>query len=144
MHKACWSKLMSWFSMKFPNSSQLLRAIACKMIHPVIKICQTWVYSIFHKYHGHGMSAKLANGKTLLLNFWKLLGIFRNFPEIYCHCNEIRITILPINQVWKHIYIYIYIYIYTYIYIYIYMYGVCPAQSLLFLNKEECHINSSS
>ncbi len=62
------------------------------------------------------------------LHFQKILESFQKFTgkclplcNPSCHCNEMGITILPINQVWKHIN------------------RVCSAQSLPFVNEDECH-----
>lgn len=59
MHMACWSKLMSWFSVKLSYSSQLLNILSsCEPSHAKwsIQLSKSVRHTcIFHKYLWHGM-----------------------------------------------------------------------------------------
>ncbi len=136
MCMACWSKLMSWFSVNCQTLHNFLTFFHRMSDHmqndPFIyqNLSDKRVNSINIR---HGMVIMLLVGKWLAIrtakgwksfqNFWiffsfgknlyicsNIWKVSRNSPEMSaplkptCHCNEMGNTILPINQVWKHIY----------------------------------------
>ena len=84
------------------SSCEPSHAITCKMIHSIIKICQTYSSCIFHKYLWHGMFVMSENSfgrdeLMILSNEWafesnplccSLYKFFREIHILFCKCKE--------------------------------------------------------
>ena len=115
LHMACWSKLMTWFSVKLSSSSQLLNILSS--FEPSYANWSIWlsksVRHIFHKYLWHDVTyceeeqlvffllnyckffhcCSVANFLFTVYDFtWKLKGEFPALLHKYIYCTHMDIS----------------------------------------------------